>query len=101
MSFYIFLHCVERSEGDRGSPHIESKRAGKWRRLHLIFSIWQGLPQKTIFKEEQGKEKTRRISNLQGIYKSPGSSLKIFVCILFCSLRMLSKCKFIHINNSS
>lgn len=46
---------------------------------------------------QRGKKKAS--SNLHGIYKSHGSSLKIFVCIMFCSLKMLSKCTDIHINN--
>lgn len=55
--FSVTVHCEEMSEGDSVSPRSESKRASKWKWLHLIFSIWERLPQKTGFKEENVGER--------------------------------------------
>lgn len=41
--------------------------------------------------QRDGKKKKKGSSYLNGIYKSPGSILKIFVCVLFYLIGMLFK----------
>lgn len=84
--------------GGGASPRSESKRAGKWKWLSLIFYIWERLPRKTSFKEEyraKGEHK-RGDGNLHRIYKISWIQLGESLCTSCSGLSRRSLTKRTH-----
>lgn len=86
----VIVQCEEMSERDGVSPRSESKRTGKWKWLHLIFSIWEWLPQKTIFKEEHGGGRKKEAIVICTGFTNLNQIWGMFVHILFYSLKTIT-----------